>query len=191
MEARFKQNITRPIPHLLNAYHGHIAIVTLSTFHNQLLIDNSESSELYIYNTTNNAYTYLYNITKPPSVGQPGQRQSFADIAWISSNRAVCVIDYTVAVVEMPSLSVISPLKPEGTKPHRISVYNNSLLYVAKGRSGVLESVNGGLSWSQAEHLKPNGWVTFQAIHVPRPYRTTWTLEVNGTCTRVCIYDEV
>lgn len=185
------QNID--LSQLLN---GNTSTVTLSTFENQLLVDISESSDLYIYSTTNHIYTLMYNITKLLPSGQTRQRQRYTDIAMVSDSSLVYTADNAVTVLDIPSLERTTETLAvtANHRPRFVSVANNSVIYVALEKSGVYRSVSkGGQAWALFIHMAPSDdWMTLQAINVPTPInsRSMWTLEADGLRRRVCIYDE-
>lgn len=173
---------------------GNTSTVTLSTFENQLLVDISESSDLYIYSTTNHIYTLMYNITKLLPSGQTRQRQRYTDIAMVSDSSLVYIVDNAITVLEIPSLERTKETLAvtANHRPRFVSVANNSVIYVALEKSGVYRSVaKGGQAWALSTHMTPSDdWMTLQAINVPTPNNSMWTLEADGFRRRVCIYDK-
>ena len=152
---------------------NNLPVNILSVFNDELLISSYKFSHLFIYNREGRQLLAI------------AINGSLLDAAW--TPRGVNIV-YTASynrVVVMSKSGKLIVAHPQFTSPQRLSVFNDSTIYLIDGNIGVYQSVDDGISWSFAFQLTGE-WRCSQLIKVTiDQIDYFWTLGLQNSSARL------
>ena len=142
----------------------------LSVFNDKLLVSSGGLSQLFIYSREGR---HLSTITTNYNYG-------LWDATWTPRGNIVYTKWNSNEVVVMSESGKVITTHTQMTRPRRLSVSYDDIIYLADSKTGVYQSTDDGVSWSLV-FKSTDGWHCLQVIKVTTDHSDDfWTLEYNS-----------
>ena len=148
----------------------------LSSFNNKLLVSRKKSSKLFIYSQEG---CYLSTITIDTN-------DKLHDAMWTPRGNIVYTTYSFKVVVILESGKVMNCTSL--SKPSRLHISNDDIIYVADADNGVYQTTNEGVSWSLT-FKSPIGWKCYEVIKITSEHSDDfWSKGIKDTKWQIYIH---